>query len=111
MLSHGAHLVLTAEDAFNPSADPLYPTNIWPLPGPGMFGALFRKVRALPDESDESVASIWATHVRMALMVLMALMALMALMGVVMSTDGRCDGHGWALTGGDWHAWFSDFVS
>ena len=73
MLSHGAHLVLTAEDAFNPSADPLYPTNIWPLPGPGMFGALFRKVRALPDESDESVASIWATHVRMALMGLMGL--------------------------------------
>ena len=53
MLSHGAHLVLTAEDAFNPSADPLYPTNIWPLPGPGMFGALFRKVSALPDEPDE----------------------------------------------------------
>jgi len=44
MLSHGAHLVLTAEDAFNPSADPLYPSNLWPLPGPGMFGALFRKL-------------------------------------------------------------------
>ena len=44
MLSHGAHLVLTAEDAFNPSADPDYPTQLWPLPGPGMFGAMFRKL-------------------------------------------------------------------
>ena len=44
MLSHGAHLVLTAEDAFNPSADPDYPSLLWPLPGPGMFGALFRKL-------------------------------------------------------------------
>ena len=36
LLSHGAHLIATAEDAFNPSTDNM------PLPGPGMFCAMFR---------------------------------------------------------------------
>ena len=38
VLSHGASLIATAEDAFNPSTDNL------PLPGPGMFVAMFRKL-------------------------------------------------------------------
>ena len=33
-----AHLIATAEDAFNPSTDNM------PLPGPGMFCAMFRKL-------------------------------------------------------------------
>ena len=33
MLSHGAELVVTAEDAFNPSVDPDYPQSVFPLPG------------------------------------------------------------------------------
>ena len=35
LLAHGAHFVYTADDAFNPSADPEYPGMIFPLPGPG----------------------------------------------------------------------------
>lgn len=38
MLSHGAEFVCTAEDAFNPTKDG------FPLPGPGMFSAMFRKL-------------------------------------------------------------------
>ena len=38
VLSHGAYLIATAEDAFNPSSDNM------PLPGPGMFCAMFRKL-------------------------------------------------------------------
>ena len=34
MLSHGAELIVTAEDAFNPSLDPDYPQSVFPLPGP-----------------------------------------------------------------------------
>ena len=45
MLSHGAELVVTAEDAFNPSVDPdNHPQSVFPLPGPGMFAAMFRKL-------------------------------------------------------------------
>ena len=44
MLSHGAELVVTAEDAFNPSHDPDYPQSVFPLPGPGMFASMFRKL-------------------------------------------------------------------
>ena len=44
MLSHGAELVVTAEDAFNPSIDPDYPQSVFPLPGPGMFASMFRKL-------------------------------------------------------------------
>ena len=45
MLSHGAELVVTAEDAFNPSVDPdHHPQSVFPLPGPGMFAAMFRKL-------------------------------------------------------------------
>ena len=42
MLSHGAELIVTAEDAFNPSVDPEFPQSVFPLPGPGMFTAMFR---------------------------------------------------------------------
>ena len=38
VLAHGAELIATAEDAFNPSQDNM------PLPGPGMFCAMFRKL-------------------------------------------------------------------
>jgi ribonucleotide monophosphatase NagD (HAD superfamily) len=38
LLSHGAEFVCTAEDAFNPTKDG------FPLPGPGMFSAMFRKL-------------------------------------------------------------------
>ena len=38
LLTHGAEFVCTAEDAFNPTKEGL------PLPGPGMFSAMFRKV-------------------------------------------------------------------
>ena len=44
MLSHGAELIVTAEDAFNPSLDPDYPGSVFPLPGPGMFASMFRKL-------------------------------------------------------------------
>ena len=44
MLSHGAELIVTAEDAFNPSVDPDYPQSVFPLPGPGMFASMFRKL-------------------------------------------------------------------
>lgn len=44
LVSHGGHLVVTADDAFNPSADPDYPGHTFPLPGPGMFMAMFRKL-------------------------------------------------------------------
>ena len=44
MLSHGAELIVTAEDAFNPSIDPDYPRTVFPLPGPGMFASMFRKL-------------------------------------------------------------------
>ena len=44
MLSHGAELIVTAEDAFNPSLDPDYPQSVFPLPGPGMFASMFRKL-------------------------------------------------------------------
>jgi hypothetical protein len=33
LLANGAQLVYTADDAFNPSLDPMYPGIIFPLPG------------------------------------------------------------------------------
>jgi len=44
LLSHGAQLVYTAEDAYNPSVDPKHPGLVFPLPGPGMFAAMMRKL-------------------------------------------------------------------
>jgi len=44
LISHGAQLVYTASDAFNPSSDPRYPDKIFPLPGPGMFAAMLLKL-------------------------------------------------------------------
>mmetsp|Transcript_14898 Transcript_14898/g.34694 ORF Transcript_14898/g.34694 Transcript_14898/m.34694 type:complete len:906 (+) Transcript_14898:114-2831(+) len=44
LLMHGACFVYTADDAFNPSADPEFPDMVWPLPGPGMFAAMMRRV-------------------------------------------------------------------
>ena len=44
MLSHGAELIVTAEDAFNPTVDPDFHNSVFPSPGPGMFSALFRKL-------------------------------------------------------------------
>ena len=43
LLGHGAHLVYTADDAFNPSADPMYPGMVFPLPGPGEWIRLRRE--------------------------------------------------------------------
>ena len=45
VLAHGAKLIATAEDAFNPSVDGM------PLPGPGMLVAMFRKLLHPFDES------------------------------------------------------------
>lgn len=50
LLMHGASFIYTADDAFNPSVDPEYPDMVWPLPGPGMFAAMMRKV-GLPRSS------------------------------------------------------------
>ncbi|KAJ1445523.1 HAD-like domain-containing protein [Pelagophyceae sp. CCMP2097] len=44
LLAHGAKLVVTAEDAFNTAHDEAYPGHVFPLPGPGMFAAAFRKL-------------------------------------------------------------------
>ena len=44
LLSHGAKLVYTADDAFNPSIDPKHPGLVFPLPGPGMFAEMMRKL-------------------------------------------------------------------
>ncbi|KAJ8605082.1 hypothetical protein CTAYLR_000353 [Chrysophaeum taylorii] len=42
VLAHGATLIVTAEDPFNPSRDDRFPGHVFPLPGPGMFSAMFR---------------------------------------------------------------------
>lgn len=39
LLSHGAHFLYTADDAFNPSIDPEHPGLVFPLPGPGMYAS------------------------------------------------------------------------
>ena len=44
LLSHGAQFVYTADDAYNPSMDPSHPGLVFPLPGPGMFAAMMRKL-------------------------------------------------------------------
>ena len=44
LLSHGAQFVYTADDAFNPSTDPKHPGMMFPLPGPGMFAEMMRKL-------------------------------------------------------------------
>lgn len=44
LLAHGAHFVYTADDAYNPSADPAFPGMIFPLPGPGMFAEMMKKI-------------------------------------------------------------------
>ena len=44
MAHAGAQMVHTADDAFNPSLDPDFPGVLFPLPGPGMFAAAFRKL-------------------------------------------------------------------
>ena len=44
LLSHGAHFVYTADDAYNPSADPNFPGMVFPLPGPGMFAEMMKKI-------------------------------------------------------------------
>jgi hypothetical protein len=44
LLSHGAQLVYTADDAYNPSIDSKHPGLVFPLPGPGMFAAMMRKL-------------------------------------------------------------------
>ena len=45
MLSHGAQLVYTADDAFNPSVDPDHPGLVFPLPGPGSSKQLYMNER------------------------------------------------------------------
>lgn len=54
LLSHGAQLVYTADDAFNPSVDPDHPGLVFPLPGPGMFAAMMRTL--MYPAGSESVA-------------------------------------------------------
>ena len=44
LLSAGAEYIYTADDAFNPSVDAAHPGMVFPLPGPGMFAAMMRKV-------------------------------------------------------------------
>ena len=44
LLSHGAQFIYTADDAYNPSVDPRHPGLVFPLPGPGMFAAMMRKL-------------------------------------------------------------------
>mmetsp|Transcript_6096 Transcript_6096/g.10823 ORF Transcript_6096/g.10823 Transcript_6096/m.10823 type:complete len:410 (-) Transcript_6096:1809-3038(-) len=43
LLTNGAQLIYTADDAFNPSVDSEYPGMLFPLPGPGMFAECLRK--------------------------------------------------------------------
>ena len=40
----GAMFVYTADDAFNPSVDPMHPGAVFPLPGPGMFAEMLKKL-------------------------------------------------------------------
>lgn len=54
LLAHGASLVVTAEDPYNPSLDERYPGHVFPLPGPGMFSAMFRALM-YPVSSDKIV--------------------------------------------------------
>ena len=44
LLAHGAQFVYTADDAFNPSTDPEHPGMVFPLPGPGMFAEMMKKL-------------------------------------------------------------------
>ena len=44
LLSHGAQFIYTADDAYNPSADPKHPGMMFPLPGPGMFAEMMKKL-------------------------------------------------------------------
>ena len=44
LLSHGAQFAYTADDAYNPSVDPRHPGMMFPLPGPGMFAEMMRKL-------------------------------------------------------------------
>ena len=44
MLSHGAEFVYTADDAFNPSIDRDFHGYVFPMPGPGMFAELVKKI-------------------------------------------------------------------
>jgi len=44
LLSHGAQFIHTADDAYNPSADPKHPGMMFPLPGPGMFAEMMKKL-------------------------------------------------------------------
>ena len=44
LLSHGAQFIHTADDAYNPSADAKHPGMMFPLPGPGMFAEMMKKL-------------------------------------------------------------------
>ena len=44
MLSHGAEFVYTADDAFNPSIDRDFHGYVFPMPGPGMFAEMIKKI-------------------------------------------------------------------
>lgn len=47
LLGHGADLIYTADDPFNPSSDKQYGRMVFPLPGPGMFASMLRPVLPL----------------------------------------------------------------
>mmetsp|Transcript_67853 Transcript_67853/g.112804 ORF Transcript_67853/g.112804 Transcript_67853/m.112804 type:complete len:711 (+) Transcript_67853:127-2259(+) len=44
LVAHRAELVYTGEDAFSPSLDDEMPGYVWPLPGPGMFAEMLKKI-------------------------------------------------------------------
>ncbi|KAJ8599705.1 hypothetical protein CTAYLR_004729 [Chrysophaeum taylorii] len=51
LLSHGAHLIYTADDPFNPSLHDRFVGNVFPLPGPGMFASMLLPI--MPPGSDK----------------------------------------------------------
>eukprot|EP00729_Bicosta_minor_P017233 gene17233-27244_t len=62
LLHHGAQLVYTADDAFNPSVDEDFPGMVFPLPGPGMFAAMMKFLMAPADEGQSVCAGKGGSH-------------------------------------------------
>jgi ribonucleotide monophosphatase NagD (HAD superfamily) len=54
LLVHGAKMIYTADDSFNPSFDPDHPGMMFPMPGPGMFARMLRY--AMPPSAEDSFA-------------------------------------------------------
>jgi ribonucleotide monophosphatase NagD (HAD superfamily) len=47
LLGHGAQLLYTADDPYNPQSDERHGDTVFPLPGPGMFASMLRPVLPL----------------------------------------------------------------